>query len=110
MKGWNSFGGNGVEYLLNGEDIMNQSDAEWIEKRAYALWEEEGRPHGLDAHHWQTAHQEYLAMAEGARKANAGTRRRVEAAAVAESSDIPAITPTATPQPPLAKMKRSRKE
>ncbi|NKN38691.1 DUF2934 domain-containing protein [Agrobacterium sp. a22-2] len=89
---------------------MNQSDAEWIEKRAYALWEEEGRPHGRDAEHWETARQEYLAMAEAARKTKAGTRRRVAAAAEAEQADIPQPSPSTSPQPPLVKMKRPRKE
>lgn len=105
MEGWNSFGGIGVDYLLNGEAAMNQSDAEWIEKRAYALWEEEGRPDGRDADHWQAARREYLAMAEAARKTKAGTRRRVAAAVAADPPD----PPTSTPQPPLAKTKRSRK-
>lgn len=114
MTGWNSFGGNGVEFLLNGEDAgedaMNQSDAEWIEKRAYALWEEDGRPNGRDADHWRKAHQEYLAMTEGASKAKAGTRRRVAAAAEAEQADLPQPSPGTSPQPLMAKTKRPRKE
>jgi len=28
---------------------------EWISKRAYALWEAEGRPHGRDHVHWEQA-------------------------------------------------------
>lgn len=28
---------------------------EWIKKRAYALWEEQDRPHGRDGDHWQQA-------------------------------------------------------
>jgi hypothetical protein len=32
---------------------------EWIKNRAYALWEEEGRPQGKHAEHWGQARQEY---------------------------------------------------
>ncbi|MCM2476299.1 DUF2934 domain-containing protein [Rhizobium sp. CG5] len=88
---------------------MTETEAEWIEKRAYALWEEEGRPHGRDSAHWQTAHQEYLAMAEGARKAKDGTRRRVAAAALAEPADPAEPTVTAAPKP-SAKSKQTGKE
>lgn len=31
---------------------------EWIGKRAYALWEAEGRPHGRDREHWEQAARE----------------------------------------------------
>jgi DUF2934 family protein len=29
--------------------------AEWIRKRAYEIWESEGRPHGRDMEHWLLA-------------------------------------------------------
>ena len=34
---------------------MTDARKEWISKRAYAIWEEAGRPHGLDHEHWQQA-------------------------------------------------------
>ncbi|SIQ12291.1 Protein of unknown function [Rhizobium sp. RU35A] len=36
---------------------------EWIRNRAYALWEEEGRPHGKDAEHWTRACEEFETQA-----------------------------------------------
>lgn len=42
--------------------MSNTSRHEWICKRAYAIWEMEGRPHGRDAEHWlqATAERERL--------------------------------------------------
>lgn len=37
---------------------MTDARREWISKRAYAIWEEAGRPHGLDGEHWLQAEQE----------------------------------------------------
>ena len=41
---------------------MTESRDEWIKKRAYALWEEEGYPTGKDAAHWEQATKEHGAM------------------------------------------------
>ena len=38
---------------------MNEDERqEWISKRAYALWEADGRPNGKDAEHWEQAVRE----------------------------------------------------
>ena len=37
---------------------MTDVRREWISKRAYTIWEEAGRPHGLDAEHWEQAVRE----------------------------------------------------
>jgi len=37
---------------------MAQTREEWIKKRAYALWEEEGHPTGRDSVHWEQARKE----------------------------------------------------
>lgn len=38
---------------------MNEDERqEWISKRAYSLWEAEGRPHGKDREHWEQAARE----------------------------------------------------
>ncbi|MGO7180061.1 DUF2934 domain-containing protein [Rhizobium brockwellii] len=34
---------------------MSDRRHEWISKRAYAIWEERGRPHGRDDEHWRQA-------------------------------------------------------
>ena len=33
-----------------------------IRQRAYAIWEEEGRPHGRERDHWMKAAQEVLTL------------------------------------------------
>lgn len=37
---------------------MTDARREWISKRAYAIWEQAGRPHGHDADHWEQAASE----------------------------------------------------
>ncbi|TAU74463.1 DUF2934 domain-containing protein (plasmid) [Rhizobium leguminosarum] len=37
---------------------MAETRDEWIKKRAYALWEEEGHPTGRDSIHWEQARHE----------------------------------------------------
>ncbi|MGO4134305.1 DUF2934 domain-containing protein [Rhizobium brockwellii] len=37
---------------------MAETRDEWIKKRAYALWEEEGHPTGRDSFHWEQARHE----------------------------------------------------
>lgn len=37
---------------------MNDDRQEWISKRAYGLWEAEGRPYGRDHLHWEQAARE----------------------------------------------------
>ena len=41
---------------------MTESRDEWIKKRAYSLWEEEGYPTGQDQHHWEQAMKERAVM------------------------------------------------
>jgi hypothetical protein len=41
---------------------MTETREEWIRKRAYALWEEEGRPAGRDFVHWEQARAEREAL------------------------------------------------
>jgi hypothetical protein len=41
---------------------MTESRDEWIKKRAYSLWEEEGYPTGKEAAHWEQATKEHGVM------------------------------------------------
>lgn len=41
---------------------MPVSENDWISKRAYTLWEKDGRQHGRDAEHWEQAKQEYALL------------------------------------------------
>jgi hypothetical protein len=42
---------------------MSRSLQQWIEERAYIIWEKEGRPEGRSLAHWLQAEQE--AMRDG---------------------------------------------
>ncbi|MEH3108084.1 MAG: DUF2934 domain-containing protein [Sphingomonas fennica] len=42
---------------------MAEDRDEVLKARAYALWEEEGRPHGRDAAHWAAAEAELFGAA-----------------------------------------------
>ncbi|KPH05116.1 DUF2934 domain-containing protein (plasmid) [Rhizobium acidisoli] len=41
---------------------MSDQRHHWISKRAYAIWEEQGRPHGRDDDHWRQAVAERNAL------------------------------------------------
>ncbi|MEF0941045.1 DUF2934 domain-containing protein [Rhizobium sp. BR 362] len=53
---------------------MLESRDEWIKKRAYAIWEEEGYPSGRDTAHWEQASSERIALEK-----KAGKKEKVEA-------------------------------
>lgn len=38
---------------------MDHDTEHRVRERAYQIWEQEGRPHGRDAHHWQRAAAEF---------------------------------------------------
>lgn len=55
------------------KDTRNQE--ELIRKRAYRIWEEEGRPTGKDKEHWERARaeiEEEAAMTHGHQELNNG--------------------------------------
>lgn len=45
---------------------MTETRDEWIKKRAYSLWEEEGHPTGRDSMHWEQARNEREALESSA--------------------------------------------
>ncbi|MBO9126866.1 MULTISPECIES: DUF2934 domain-containing protein [unclassified Rhizobium] len=49
---------------------MTETQREWVQKRAYALWEEEGRPSGRDHAHWEQAMKERAALEGSAASAD----------------------------------------
>lgn len=55
-----------------------------IRERAYEIWEDEGRPQGREAQHWQQAATEFAEAQEEAR-ASVGTQARKKPAASAKS-------------------------
>lgn len=40
---------------------MNNDQEQWLQQRAYAIWEVEGRPDGRDREHWEQATRELSA-------------------------------------------------
>ncbi|GAA4164631.1 DUF2934 domain-containing protein [Shinella granuli] len=70
--------------------IVNDERQEWISKRAYGLWEAEGRPHGKDREHWEQAAREraelervalpeHLKTKRNSNEADDATRKAVDA-------------------------------
>ncbi|MBX4906501.1 MULTISPECIES: DUF2934 domain-containing protein [Rhizobium] len=59
---------------------MAETREEWIKKRAYALWEEEGYPTGRDSIHWEQARHERDAL-EGSSSNGKEAKPRVKRAA-----------------------------
>ncbi|OCJ07274.1 hypothetical protein A6U86_09430 [Rhizobium sp. AC27/96] len=76
---------------------MLESRDEWIKKRAYAIWEEEGYPAGRDGIHWEQASSERIALEKSAGKeAKLGAKskaKRKPTVAVAAVVDEPVGKP-----------------
>ena len=74
---------------------MLESRDEWIKKRAYAIWEEEGYPSGRDVTHWQQASSERIALEKSVGKESKlgikakATRKPTVTVAVEETVDKP---------------------
>jgi hypothetical protein len=77
---------------------MTETREEWIKKRAYSLWEEEGHPTGRDSIHWEKARKERETLERSAaskdgsevkskakRTPTAGAKNNATAAAKAKS-------------------------
>jgi hypothetical protein len=52
---------------------VQNPDLHQIERRAYLLWEQEGRPEGLADHHWSRAEAEVAGIHTGGERAPPGT-------------------------------------
>ncbi|KQZ92743.1 DUF2934 domain-containing protein [Agrobacterium cavarae] len=69
---------------------MQVSEQEWISKRAYTLWESEGRPHGRDAEHWEQAKKEFtLLQSTKATKPAHRKKGEVKATSIASETTKP---------------------
>lgn len=65
-----------------------------IRKRAYALWESEGKPDGRDQHHWLQAQKEIESKGPEAKPAGASRRvRPKKASPVAGDASVKADKP-----------------
>lgn len=90
-----------------GEANMVERDEDWIAKRAYALWEEEGRPDGRHESHWQEAALAWEALHVSASQTSANAVRRIRSAKIiAEQEGLPPQpAPIPTPRRPRAPKK-----
>lgn len=80
---------------------MPVSEIDWISKRAYTLWEQEGRPHGRDSDHWQQAKGEYALLQKS--KATKPTHRKKADVQLALAAEAIAEKPKARPRKSAAK-------
>jgi len=81
---------------------------EWIQKRAYAIWEEEGYPSGRDRVHWEQASIERIALEKSVGKdekidLKPKAKRKAAAAAVSDAA-VKAATKRASKKAPEAKI------
>jgi hypothetical protein len=96
---------------------MNSPNNDRISKRAYEIWEREGRPQGRHEHHWHAALREIGAEGSDTPGAVPGEQRtgdgpdaeQPHSNADARLSDGPAATVPDTPIAGAAKPKRARK-
>lgn len=84
---------------------MTETQEEWINKRAYALWEQEGRPTGRDQAHWEQAMKERTAL-EGSAASADGKEVKTRAkrpAPVAKTNGAAKTVPKAAAKAPPKK-------
>jgi hypothetical protein len=96
------------------EDIMANDREQEIRKRAYELWEQEGKPHGDDLRHWLKALEQFgkgaapLAKSKRTARPKASAEFPAETAPQAENprAKEPAVEITTGKKPPGKPVKR----
>jgi hypothetical protein len=86
---------------------MPERDYDWIARRAYALWEENGRPDGEHEAHWLTAVHDWERLQDAATQTTEKSERRI-AQALASAEEEGLTIPEEAVQP-RRKSQRSRK-
>ncbi|MGB8291847.1 DUF2934 domain-containing protein [Rhizobium ruizarguesonis] len=74
---------------------MAETREEWIKKRAYTLWEEEGYPTGRDSIHWEQARYEREALEGSAASSNGKEAKPKAKRSVTGTKSNGVVTPTA---------------
>ncbi len=85
---------------------MTESRDEWIMKRAYSLWEEEGYPTGRDSVHWEQATKERAVM-ETTAPHGLAVKPKAKSGTAASKQTKSAGTP---PPPAMATKRSARKD
>lgn len=70
---------------------MDNDKEELIRRRAYAIWEQEGRPEGQDRRHWEQASRE---MQREERGPNSGEKQDLETEGTTHATSTPASPPS----------------
>ncbi|MDL2405952.1 DUF2934 domain-containing protein [Rhizobium calliandrae] len=78
---------------------------EWIQKRAYAIWEEEGYPSGRDTVHWEQASNERIALEKSVSK-----DEKIDVKPKAKRKAVVAATPLVSDAAVKAETKRASKK
>ncbi|TPP09811.1 DUF2934 domain-containing protein [Rhizobium glycinendophyticum] len=86
---------------------MPERDYDWIARRAYALWEENGRPDGEHEAHWLTALNDWERLQDAATQTTEKAERRIAQAQVSAEEEGLIITEEAVQ--PRRKSAKSRK-
>ncbi len=84
---------------------MAEDRDERLRARAYALWEQEGRPHGREADHWAAAEAELFATPAGAEAEPAPFDARP-----ADAAEPPPAKPARKPRAAAAPRRRKISE
>jgi len=71
------------------ETFMADNEDDWVRKRAYSLWEEEGYPAGKHLEHWERAKREFESFSPLKRRS---PRTSSKAAAAGSPAAEPAET------------------
>ncbi|MGX9993653.1 DUF2934 domain-containing protein (plasmid) [Rhizobium sp. Z1P35] len=74
---------------------MAETREEWIKKRAYTLWEEEGYPIGRDSIHWEQARHERDTLDGSAASSNRKEVKSKAKRSVTGSKTNGVVTPAA---------------
>ena len=78
---------------------MAETRDEWIKKRAYSLWEEEGHPTGRDSVHWEQARKERETLeTSAASKDGTEVKTRVKRTTTAGAKTNGAVKAVAAPK------------
>lgn len=79
-----------------------------VAKRAYQIWEKEGRPHGRDREHWKQAERE-LAATSGSAGVPALKPAPTAVAPASLAPPFPSLSPGAPRRPPRRPSRSGKK-
>ncbi|WP_082512121.1 DUF2934 domain-containing protein [Rhizobium sp. Root1204] len=64
---------------------MSDEQLQWVNDRAYAIWDAMGRPHGQDEAHWFQASSEYEVMTNSTAPESGTEGRKLDCTTVANA-------------------------